>query len=348
MHPFGIRRRTDRDRRAITAALWLCVALAVGAALWGCGSLPPDEAAVTVVATQAPAAEPEAVEPTESAPTPTPPPTAAAIVVEAAPDAPQAESLGKLDVTYPVRMAPQASDTVILELSVPELLAAAEPVAVARVEEAEPISEDLGRYDAVIFLAPRMRAELTSPGLTVEALTPAEQPVAINAIDAPTSWAWTVQAPGTPGKQVLTLRLFRSGDDAPMWIGSLRVNVVSPPAAAGHPAAEETAPEDPVPPDEMASAAAAESQATSDPGVLVQVVQTLTQDVTGLILGLISLVGSIVAAVLAALIERGILGEGALQRKARERTARSGRYHPLAALRALWFRISERFRFRKR
>ena len=301
--------------------------------------------------------EPAAAEPTEAPPTPTLLPTAAAIapptatrvpgevgepapsptplVVQAAPDAPVGETLGRLDVEYPVRMAPEASDTVILELSVPELLAAAEPVAVTRVEEAEPVSEDLGHYDAVVYLAPRMAARLTAPAIVIEPLTPEEQDLELESVDVPTTWAWTVQAPESAGKQVMTLQLFRTGDAAPLWTGSLRVDVVAARELQSHVEAEATA---------TPAAPAPVPTDPPDPGLIGTVIQALTQDVTGLVLGVLSLIGSIIAAGLAAWIERG----GSLKRPRQKTRGFTPSPRPGGALRALWFRISERFRSRRR
>ncbi len=234
--------------------------------------------------------------PTRPAPSPTP------IVVEAASEGPADKVLGRLEVEYPVEMAPQSSDTVILELSIPELLVAAEPAAVVRVEEAEPVAEGLGRYEAVVYLVDRMRAELTSPALVVEPVTSPEQDVDTIDVASPTTWAWTVQAPETAGKQVMTLRLFRAGEETPLWVGSLRVDVSG--ARAGRVG---------VGPERRSrwrqkSAAAPGAEAppeTEAPGLFAGIVQALTQDVTSLVLGILGLIGTIVAAVLAAWVQRG-------------------------------------------
>lgn len=354
--------RATAGHRRPRHPLCLLILFAVAAlTLAACaGAMPMETEAPAEEPAEEPAPEePAGAEPTTAPSTPTPLPTAAAtapptetrvpgevgepapsptpIVVQAAPDAPAGETLGRLDVEYPVRMAPEASDTVILELSIPELLAAAEPVAVARVEEAEPVSEDLGRYDAVVYLAPRMAARLTAPAITIDPLTPVEQDLDLESVDVPTTWAWTVQAPDSAGKQVMTLQLFRAGDDAPLWTGSLRVDVVAArqlesnigEESNGEAVAPVTA--DPVPTEQV-------------PGIVPAIVQALTQDVTGLVLGILSLIGSIVAAVLAAWVERG----GSLKRPRQKTRGFTPSPRPGGALRALWFRISERFRSRRK
>lgn len=375
-----LRTRRDRHQRRQTTAhpmgrelftvLFLVLSVLTSVC---CGLLSPTGAEQAMV-TEEPAAEEPVAEEPAGAPEPTQaagaPPTGTSlplvteatpvpVVVETTSDAPVSEVLGRLDVEYPVRMAPQASDTVILELSVPDLLVAAEPVAVVRVEEAEPVAEGLGRFDAVVYLVSQMRAELASPALAVEPLTPADQPVDLEAVNAPTTWAWTVQAPDTPGKQVMTLRLFRSGDAAPLWIGSLRVDI-TPAGQLASTLGEESAAEAgaetlALPPEDAPSGdapsgdapAGNEAQPATERGPVATVVEALTQDVTGLVLGILSLVGSIVAAMLAAWVERGGGGKRATRRKIRRYARRSG-VGPSGPLRALWFRITEAFRLRKR
>ena len=253
--------------------------------------------------------------PTRPAPSPTP------IVVEAASEGPADKVLGRLEVEYPVEMAPQSSDTVILELSIPELLVAAEPAAVVRVEEAEPVAEGLGRYEAVVYLVDRMRAELTSPALVVEPITPPEQGVNTTEPTSPTTWAWTVQAPETAGKQVMALRLFRAGEVTPLWVGSLRVDVSAPEQAVSESGGAGQAPA------EDAAALGAEAPPVSEaPGLFAGIVRALTQDVTSLVLGILGLIGTIVAAVLAAWVQRG--GGRTRRRGRRLRSTRSLRREP--------------------
>ncbi len=273
---------------------------------------PATQEPVGVEPTAVPIAQPTATPlPTRPAPSPTP------IVVEAASEAPADKVLGRLEVEYPVMMAPQSSDTVILELSIPELLVAAEPAAVVRVEEAEPVAEGLGRYEAVVYLVDRMRAELTSPALVVEPVTSPEQDVDTIDVASPTTWAWTVQAPETAGKQVMTLRLFRAGEETPLWVGSLRVDIAAGEAAQ---APAEMAAEEPAAPGAEAP------PATEASGLFARIVQALTQDVTGLMLGILGLIGTIVAAVLAAWVQRG--GGRTRRRGRRLRSTRSRRQAP--------------------
>jgi hypothetical protein len=314
-----------RDSQRVSALRRICPGIAIAVLAWIFVACSP-------MMTEAPETEPGAPEPTTiseptSLPEPLPTATRPPVVVEADETAPAGDALGQLEFEYPIRMEPLASDTAILELSIPELLAASEPVGVARVEaqSSAPPEADLGRYDAVVFVAGRMRAELASPALKIAPLHPAAQDVVLTEIDHPTVWAWTLQAPETPGKQVMTLSLSREGDDVPVWVGSFRVDVAS--VAAG----VETSPQ-PTP--------------TLTPAPLVrQLVDAVTQDLTTVVMGVVGLVGTIVAAIIAARIERG--GSRRSRGTPTSRQASGTPYHG-GWLRSLWFRLRERRSSRKR
>lgn len=263
-------------------------------------------------------------------PTPAPLPTATAaptpVTVEAEPAAPEGEALGKLDFEYPVQMAPLSSDTAILQLFVPELLAAAEPVAVTRVET-RASAEDataLGRFDAVVYLAPQMRAELASPGLDITAIHPAAQPVVLGTPNQPTSWAWTLRAPETVGKQVMTLSLFREGEAAPLWVGSFRVDVM----ASG---AEAAAAVDPAPPEGPISTATPPSRFA----VFQQLSDAASQEPVTVLVGVLGFIGAIAGALITVFADRE-RNERPMSASASTPRARSGLKW---RLRALWFRI---------
>jgi len=328
--------------RPEAASVWLFLLLAVASALIGlvgCGAMPDADMIVETVELEPVAPEPTRVreepEPTLLPATPPLPASPTPIIVEAELSATETDALGRIDFEYPVRMSPLASDTAILELSVAELLVAAEPMAVTRVEHEDPTGVELGHFDAVVYLAPRMYAELASPALEVEPLTPGIQNVTLNLIDHPTIWAWTLRAPEITGKQVATLRLFREGDPVPLWIGSFRVDVV----AERQLNSSLDADEQPVAPELQ--------QATTTPvpaGLLPRVAEALTQDITTVVMGLLGLIGTIIAALVAAWVERGSTRRGG---PSSGHISNSGQYPP-SVPHSFWFRLSRKFGSRKR
>jgi hypothetical protein len=184
-------------------------------------------------------------------------------------------------------------------------------------------SQELGQFDAVVYVAANMRAELASPGLEVEAVHPATQPVALDEISRPTSWAWTLRAPETPGKQVMTLSLYREGDEAPVWVGSFRVDIVAEATAADE-------------------ASEAMPTATAAPTTFIQQIGVaLTQDLTNVLMGLLGLIGTIVAALIAARADRR--GKGQRASTGSDSTPAFGGPSTgqslIDRLRALWFRL---------
>jgi len=321
------------------ASVWLLLMPAIAAALIGCSAAPAAEMIVETVVSEPMAPEPTRVleepEPTILPATLPPPTTPTPIVVEAEPGAAETDALGQIDFEYPIRMSPLASDTAILELSIPELLVATEPKAVTRVEHEELAGTELGHFDAVVYLAPRMYAELASPALQVEPLTPGVQDVTLNLIDRPTVWAWTLRAPEVPGKQVMTLRLFREGAPAPLWIGSFRVDVVAERQLSSSLGTDE----------QGAAPAPQPAPVTPVPvGLVPRLVEALTQDITTVVMGLLGLIGTIIAALVAAWVERGSNGRGSPSSGG---TADSAHQQP-SAPRAFWLRLSRRRTSRKR
>ena len=325
--------------RSSSAWLRLLLVLAIATSPIGCGAPPGAEMIAETEESEPVGFEPTRVqeepEPTLLPATPPPPASPTPIIVEAELSATETDALGQIDFEYPVRMSPRASDAAILELSIPELLVAAEPMAVTRVEHEELADIELGNFDAVVYLAPRMHAELASPALEVELLTPGVQDVTLNLIDRPTIWAWTLRAPEVTGKQVMTLRLFREGDPVPLWIGSFRVDVVAErQLSSSLDTDEQTMAPEPQP-------------ATMTPvptGLIPRVVEALTQDITTVVMGLLGLIGTIIAALVAAWVDRGGTGRGS---PSTGHNPDSGQ-HPPAAPRTFWFRLSRRFTYRKR
>ena len=177
--------------------------------------------------------------PPEPVPMDTPSPTPTAFFETTRATTSDSETLGELDVEYPMRVSPGSSDTVILSIYVPASLASLKPMSVERVQlpdDVPAIIGDLNSYRTTILVAETMRAELSSPGFEVESLHPAQQQVNIHEVNQPTSWAWTIRAPSSLGRQVFTLRIYLNQEISPAWVGSFHVEVVesSPTRAPTH------------------------------------------------------------------------------------------------------------------
>jgi len=141
----------------------------------------------------------------------------------------EAGALGEIEVEYPIRMTPGSSNSIFARIQIPFQLASVIPIEVDRVNippNAPPIVGEISSFQATILITETMRVELSSPIFTVESLYPPIQAVETNRINTPTTWAWTIVAPGAAGKQVLTVRVYLGNNDAPSWIRSLEIEVV--------------------------------------------------------------------------------------------------------------------------
>ncbi|MGC9467636.1 MAG: hypothetical protein ACP5HS_03525 [Anaerolineae bacterium] len=160
-------------------------------------------------------------------------PASPAPVVESS--GPVGTTLGQMDLEYPLSMEPGTTDTVILEVYVPPLLASADPSRVARVvtpQSTERASDAFETYVATIYISAAMRAELASSAFEVAEQQPAQQLVEVNAVEQPTYWMWILKAPPEAGKHVFVLKLYLDTQSNPSWTGSFEVQVSGPPATS--------------------------------------------------------------------------------------------------------------------
>lgn len=143
----------------------------------------------------------------------------------------QSNILGNIEVEYPIQLSPLTSETVFVYISIPSQLVNADIESLTRVPvslaKLSPI-EAIGKFKTNILLAERMRVELFSPSFQVESQYPTEQLVNLNKIESRTQWAWTIKAPQDTGKQVVIIRVYLLDDQAPSWVGSFDINVITP------------------------------------------------------------------------------------------------------------------------
>jgi hypothetical protein len=139
------------------------------------------------------------------------------------------DKLGEINIEYPVRMSPRSSDSVVVSIYIPARLVSLMPIEIERIEippDAPRIIGELNSHMATILVTETMRVELSSPTFRVENLYPVKQKIDLNSIAEPTIWAWTIAAPDTVGTHVLTLRVYLGDNEAPNWVGNIKVEVV--------------------------------------------------------------------------------------------------------------------------
>ncbi len=137
--------------------------------------------------------------------------------------------LGEAKVEYPMRMSPGSSNTIAVSIHIPRLLASTAPQAMARVEIPDDLPAVIGKVDsyrATILVQDPMRVELIAPNFSITPLYPATQPVDVSNLEKHTFWAWTIVAPNTLGKQVFTVLIYRTDQDAPVWARSFEMDIV--------------------------------------------------------------------------------------------------------------------------
>ncbi len=138
--------------------------------------------------------------------------------------------LGSLAVDYPQRLTPMSSDTVVVAISSPRLLASADPQTAIRIEVSEDAPTVLGkvkRFETIILIQERLRVVLTAPTLSIEPLYPDIQIVTLGQANPATIWAWSIIAPETPGLHTMNLRVYvPDKGETPVWVGVFQIEIV--------------------------------------------------------------------------------------------------------------------------
>jgi len=211
-----------------TRTIWLAALLLVAlVALSACFPGVPQDSTPAPEAT--PAIEVPTADITFVTATPSRRPRQAEVAQGAAEPGPQ-DRYGEINVEYPVRINPEASDVVRILVQVPPELASTEPVPFDRIvipPDAPPIVGQAETYRATILVSPVMRMELSSPTLGVQAIQPEQQKVDLTVGAEPTLWAWFIVASKNEGLHTFALKVFLGDDTNPSWIRTFQIEVVS-------------------------------------------------------------------------------------------------------------------------
>jgi hypothetical protein len=151
----------------------------------------------------------------------------------------QSGVLGQLAIEYPLIMLPGSSDVFVLQISIPELLASVEPMAVSQVRSHSDVPRVVGQpnsFMVVVCVTETMRAELTSIAFNIQNNGSSIQEIDLDDYEKTTYWTWTIQPKqDVAGSQILTLLLYPDNSDTPWWSGHLEVDVVNPTPTPGVP-----------------------------------------------------------------------------------------------------------------
>jgi len=135
-------------------------------------------------------------------------------------------TIGKIEIEYPVQMMPFESGTVLVHVSVPSQLVNVNLETLTRISIPASGStqiEGLSEFSTNILVAERMSVVLSSPTFQVEELIQSTQTVHPAVAGWITSWAWTITAPKEYGAHVFTVRVYLLDDTVPAWLGSFNV-----------------------------------------------------------------------------------------------------------------------------
>ncbi|MBE0669121.1 MAG: hypothetical protein IH588_00905 [Anaerolineales bacterium] len=140
--------------------------------------------------------------------------------------------IGELKIEYPPSMKTFESETVSLQVLIPYEMANANLNEFDRVFllQNEPlILEDYLTFSKFTYVYIYMRADLKSTSFEIEPLQgDGFQFVDIEHPGNPTIWEWIVQAPGYSGEQIIAASVYLGNSKNPSWVGSIKINVVSP------------------------------------------------------------------------------------------------------------------------
>ena len=144
------------------------------------------------------------------------------------PNITQSNTIGAIEVEYPIQMRPLESGTVLVHVSVPSQLVNINLETLTRIPipvgGSAPI-ERLGKFSTNILIAERMRVVLSSPTFQVEDLIQSTQTVRPGIAGWITSWAWRIKAPNEYGTHVFTVSVYLLDDTFPAWLGSFDVTM---------------------------------------------------------------------------------------------------------------------------
>lgn len=213
-----------RNRIALLVTGLLMALTALSACFSGTQGQPTETPPTLTAAVEAPTAAITFVTPTSSRR-----PRQAEVAQGATGPAPQ-DRYGEINVEYPLRINPEASDVVRILVQVPPELASSAPVLFDRIIiplDAPPIVGQAETYRATILVSQTIRMELSSPTLGVQAIQPDVQKVDLSIDAGPTLWAWFVVAPKNVGLHTFALKVFLGDDTSPSWIRAFQIEVVS-------------------------------------------------------------------------------------------------------------------------
>jgi hypothetical protein len=139
------------------------------------------------------------------------------------------DTLGQINVEYPLRMSPGSSDgSIIVSIRIPDALVSLEPMSIEIITippDAPPIVGARGSDEATIRITNMVRVELIAPAFQIGSAASVTKPVNIEAIDEPTFWNWTLVAPGVAGSHNFTLNVYLAGEANPTWTRIYQIEV---------------------------------------------------------------------------------------------------------------------------
>ena len=139
--------------------------------------------------------------------------------------------VGQLTVEYPLNITVNTSETVAIEIFIPD---DTEDLPISNFSRISlPLNDPqeifLFSYSDYIPVYETMRATIKSTSFKIEPLQVDEpQPVNIDTANESTRWEWIIQGPDYPGEQVIAVSTYLGNDTQPSWVGSFKINVITP------------------------------------------------------------------------------------------------------------------------
>ena len=141
---------------------------------------------------------------------------------------PTKSRLGQLLVEYPILLQPGANKTVNFQISLPAELANSSSDTykpdIRPADSPRPMGK-YREYTALILVNQRMHVELVAPNFAIQQIYPSAQDLDMETPNAISKWGWIITAPSQPNEYVLVLKVYASGNDIPIWVGSFDVSV---------------------------------------------------------------------------------------------------------------------------
>jgi hypothetical protein len=139
---------------------------------------------------------------------------------------------GQIEAEYPMSLSPGSSDTFLLTILVPQLLASARPVAVSQVTIPDDVPRVIRKsqsFATYVYITETMRAELSSPAFEIDAHYKASQNIDVRNPGSPTYWTWTIKPRENKVEtQVLTLLIYPDNSNIPWWSGHFEIDILRP------------------------------------------------------------------------------------------------------------------------